>query len=163
MSTALDCCTELPEIRVEPGTVLLTEGDTTGKLFVLIEGEVEVLRGDVQVATTAEPGAMFGEMAILLGMPHTATVKALTDCRLYAIDDPQRFLAATPALMGHVGKLLALRLHLATGYLADIKSQFCEQDDHLCMVDQVLESLLHQQEPAFKPGGSSRDDDMGSR
>lgn len=161
MSSSLDCCHDLPQISLEPGEVLLSEGETSGKMFVLIDGEVQVLRGDVEVATTAHPGSMFGEMAVLLGTPHTATVKAVTACRFYAIDDAEAFLASRPELMGHVGRLLAHRLQLATGYLADLKRQFAEHGDHLCMVDEVLECMLNQQEPAFRPGGSKRNDDIG--
>jgi CRP/FNR family transcriptional regulator, cyclic AMP receptor protein len=151
-----DCCKGLPEVQAEPGTVLLTEGTTSGKLYVLIEGELQVLRGGVEVATAADPGAVFGEMSILLDIPHTATVRALTPCRLYVVDDTEGFLAAAPDMMRHIGKLLAHRLQLATGYLADLKSQFAESGNHLGMLDTVLESLLHQQEPGFKPGGSKR-------
>jgi CRP-like cAMP-binding protein len=156
--SSLECCKGLPELQAKPGDVLLAEGTTSGKIYVLIEGELQILRGDVEVATVGEPGAVFGEMAILLGAPHTATVKALAPSRLYVIDDAERFLAATPAMMGHIGRLLALRLHLATGYLADLKSQFAEHGDHLCMVDEVLESLMHQH-AGFRPGGSDSDSD----
>ncbi len=159
MSHVLDCCKELPEVRAEPGDVLLVEGTTSGKLYILIEGELQILRNDVEVATVSDPGAVFGEMAILLGAPHTATVKALVPSRLHEIDDAESFLASAPEMMGHIGKLLALRLHLATGYLADLKCQFAEHGTHLGMVDAVLESLLHQQEPGFKPGGSDRETD----
>jgi len=96
-------------------------------------------------------------MAILLDKPHTATVKAVTPSRLYLIEDADAFMAKAPDLLFHVGKVMAHRLQLATGYLADIKSQFAEHGSHLSMVDEVLETLLHQQDPGFAPGGSSRD------
>ena len=57
--------------------VLLDEGTRSGKLYILIEGEVQILRGDVEVATVSEPGSVFGEMSILLDVPHTASVKTL--------------------------------------------------------------------------------------
>lgn len=162
MSVSLECCRDLPEVALEPGTVLLSEGQSTNKLYILIDGEVQVLRGDVEVATIDHPGAVFGEMGILLATPHTATVKALTPTHVYVIEDAETFLATTPELMHHISKLLALRLQLATGYLADIKSQFAEHGSHLCMVDEVLECMLHQQEPSFRPGGSSRDGGDGT-
>lgn len=141
--------------------MLLSEGETSGRMYVLIDGEVEIRRGDVEVATTDFPGAMFGEMAVLLGTPHGTTVKASTACRFYAIEDGAGFLTASPELMALVGRLLAHRLQLATGYLDDLKSQYAEHGDHLSMVDEVLECMLHQQEPGFRPGGSKRDDDIG--
>jgi CRP/FNR family transcriptional regulator, cyclic AMP receptor protein len=154
-----DCCKQLPEVHVEPGDVLLTEGVTSGKLYVLIEGELQILCGDVEVATADHAGAVFGEMALLLGCAHTATVKALAPSRLYVVDDAEGFVAASPDMMRHIGGLLALRLQLATGYLADIKAQYAEHDSHLCLLDTVLGTLLHQQEPGFAPGGSDRGSD----
>jgi len=162
MSFVLDCCNELPEVRLEPGSVVLAEGTTSGRLYVLIEGEMQVLRGDVEVASVSEPGAVFGEMSILLGEPHTATVKALSESRLHVSEDAGAFLAAYPQMILHIGRLLALRLQLATGYLADLKRQYAEHENHLGMVDTVLETLLHQQEPGFTPGGSDREAEPGA-
>jgi len=40
------------------GTLVIQEGGTTGHLYVLIEGRLEVLKGDTVVATLSEPGAV---------------------------------------------------------------------------------------------------------
>jgi len=64
--------------------VLLPEGQTSGHLYVLKSGSIEVLRGEMQVAVVEEPGAVFGEMSVLLNRPHTATVRALTPIEVYA-------------------------------------------------------------------------------
>lgn len=70
----------------------MTEGGREGVLYILIEGEVEVLKGDYQVSTISEPGAIFGEIAVLLASPHTATVKALTPTRMYVAERAADFL-----------------------------------------------------------------------
>jgi hypothetical protein len=41
-------------------------------------------------------------------------------------------------------------------YLVDLKQQFASQENHLAMVDDVLETLVHQQHQRFMPG-SDRD------
>ena len=46
MREILDYCKGAVQRQVPAGTVLITEGSTTGHLFVLIEGQLEVLRGD---------------------------------------------------------------------------------------------------------------------
>ena len=74
MATILSFCEGFPETEFLPGDVLLGEGESTGLPYILIEGEAEVLKVDFSVSTVSEPGAMFGEMAILLDIPHTATV-----------------------------------------------------------------------------------------
>src|SRR5476649_2266428 len=61
------------------GAEVLHEGGRTGHLYVLIEGRLEVVKGDTVVATLTEPGAVLGEMSVLLDQPHTATVRAAQD------------------------------------------------------------------------------------
>ena len=125
---------------------------TSGHLYLLKDGMVEVLRGDTQVATVGEPGALFGEMSVLLNRPHTATVRTMTPCTLYVFDDAASFLRSNPEIAYHVAKLIAGRLNAATSYLADIKQQFEDRTDHLGMVGEVLDTLMYNQEEEFKPG-----------
>jgi CRP-like cAMP-binding protein len=47
----------LPAIRYDPGIALLVEGESSGRLYMLIDGEVEVLRGDTRVMVANQPGA----------------------------------------------------------------------------------------------------------
>ena len=145
MSDILDKCAGLPEVHLVPGTVLLTEGEKSGKLYILIEGEVEVTHGGVLIANIATPGSVFGEMSVLLDAPHTASVKALRPGRVFLVDDVDKFLQSAPQVLHHIAALLALRLQCVTGYLADMKRQYAEHNNHLGMIDEVLETLLHQQ------------------
>ena len=78
--------------------MILHEGGRTGHLYVLIEGRLEVVKGDTVVATITEPGAMLGEMSVLLDKPHTATVRAAADSTIYEIDDAASFLRKQPAV-----------------------------------------------------------------
>ena len=149
MPSILDHCADLEPHECAAGTVLLAEGATSGRLFVLVEGRVEVLRGSTQVALVGEPGAVFGEMSILLGLPHTATVRAASPVRAYVFEEAGAFLRSHPAIGFYLARLLAQRLNSATTYLVDIKRQFEGHRDHLGMVGEVLESLMHQQDDNF--------------
>jgi CRP/FNR family cyclic AMP-dependent transcriptional regulator len=122
----------------------------------LIEGQVEILKRDFQINIVSEPGAIFGEISVLLDIPHMATVRALTPCRVHTVNDGEAFLGANKEISYELCKLLAQRLHGITAYLADLKSQFEDQGDHLAMVDLILETLTHQQKHRFTPG-SDRD------
>jgi CRP/FNR family cyclic AMP-dependent transcriptional regulator len=152
MGSILDKCRGAELTALPAGTVLLPEGKTSGHLYVLASGAVEVLRGDTQVAVIEEPGAVFGEMSVLLNRPHTATVRALTLVSAYVFDDAESFLRSNPEIAFLVGKLLAERLNAATTYLVDLKRQFEDHSDHLCMVGEVLEALMHQQHEEFSQG-----------
>lgn len=159
MSSILDFCDGLPEESFDAGDTLLTEGQTSGKLFILIDGQVEILKGDYIVNVVSEPGAIFGEISVLLGMPHMATVRATEPTRLYCVEASEGFLQDRSEITYHLSKMLAQRLHGVTSYLVDLKRQFEDRDNHLGMVDEVLETLVNQQVEDFSPG-SDRDPDV---
>jgi len=152
MASILDKCASLPRKHFAPGTVLLAEGETSGRLYILAEGSVEVLRGDTQVAVIGEVGSVFGEMSVLLNRPHTATVRATSPVGVFVFEDAESFLKSNPEIAFFVGKLLAERLNAATTYLVDLKRQFEGQGNHLGMVGEVLETLIHQQHEDFTLG-----------
>lgn len=157
LSAVLAYCDEFPLDRFEPGDVLIPEGPNTGRMYILAVGEVEVLRGDTQVASIAMPGAIFGEIAALLGGPHTATVRAVTEVTAFRIEDARSLLENSREISFHVSTILARRLTDATAYLADLKRQFADRADHLGMVDEVLDALVQRQRPAVSAGPSLKD------
>jgi CRP/FNR family cyclic AMP-dependent transcriptional regulator len=63
MREILDYCTGGVQRNVSAGAFVVHEGHTTGHLYVLIEGRLEVIKGDTVVATITEPGAVLGEMS----------------------------------------------------------------------------------------------------
>ena len=147
MSDVLDLCGELPERLFAPGECLLEQGEpSAGVLYVLVEGSVEVLKGDIQVTTVSQPGSFFGEIALFLDTAPSATVRALEPTRCYVAADGKAFLASSPVLTLAVAHLLARRLYLATSYLADLKRQFEGHAASLSMVDEVLDALVHHQD-----------------
>lgn len=126
------------------GDVIITQGVTTESLYFLIDGSVEVVKDNTPVALASQPGVVFGEMSVLLGTAPTATVRALSPCRFYLVENPRQFLQESPGMCLHVCTLLARRLDSLNKYLVDVKTQF-EGHDHIGMVDEVLEALLHRQ------------------
>jgi CRP-like cAMP-binding protein len=160
MREILDHCGNIPLRQVADGTILLSEGQNTGRVYVLAQGRIEVFRGDTQVTILDEPGSLLGEMSVLLGVPHTASARALGDVQVHVIADGKAFFSANPAVSWLVARLLASRLNAATTYLVDLKRQFANRNDHLEMVGEVLESLIHQQERDFRRG-SDRDPGRG--
>ena len=152
MASMLDACAGAPREDYAPGTVLIAEGETSGRLYILVDGSVEVLRGDTQVAVVGDPGAVFGEMSVLLKRPHTATVRTLTPVRACVFEDAEEFLRSHPETAFLLSKLLAERLAAATTYLVDIKRQFEGQGSHLGMLGEILETLIHQQPQEFSAG-----------
>lgn len=124
-------------------------------MLILLQGEVEVLCDGIRVAKASDAGSVFGEMSVLLGTPYTATVRTLKASRFSVVSDPRQFLASSPEACLHVARLLAKRISALNSYLIDVKRQY-EGHDHLGMVDEVLETLMHRQpKNAPRPSTSS--------
>ena len=158
MRAVLDYCTGGAERQVAAGTHLLTEGGASGHLYVLMSGKLEVLKGEMVVATIAEPGAVLGEMSVLLGVPHTATVRACTDTVVYEFEDAASLLKQEPELALLLARMLAQRLNVANTYLADLKRQYAGHGTHLAMVGEVLQSIINLPPLEVSPGSDQQSD-----
>ena len=146
MTPVLKYCFGLPEVGFAAGDILITEGTERGPLYILVEGNIEVLRDGVSVAKTDVPGSIFGEMSSLLDMPHTATVKAASDVRVHMIDQPAQFLESRPQIAIQVARLLAHRLDQATAYLVEAKREHAGGDNTLGQVTDKIASIVHSQD-----------------
>ena len=62
----------LPLVTYQAGETVLSAASTTGRLLILKEGAVAVVKEGVEIARITEPGAVFGELSVLLDQPHTA-------------------------------------------------------------------------------------------
>ena len=98
-----------------PGQAIVRQGEQGQTLYLVARGEVAVriqLVGgpDREVATLGR-GALFGEMSVLTGEPRTATVVALGDAALLALDRDafERILSAEPELAQTLAQTIARR------------------------------------------------------
>jgi len=82
----------LVPLRLEPGTVVIREGDTGDRFFIIAEGTVQVSEYDRPIAELGA-GGYFGEIALIRDVARTATVTTKTQTVLYALDRDD-FLAA---------------------------------------------------------------------
>jgi CRP/FNR family transcriptional regulator, cyclic AMP receptor protein len=158
MRDILEYCVGGLRRNVAAGAEVLHEGGRTGHLYVLIEGRLEVIKGDTVVASITEPGAVLGEMSVLLDKPHTATVRAAADSVIHEIDDAASFLHQQPAVAILIAKMLAQRLNVANTYLADLKQQYAGHGNHLAMVGDVLQSMINLPSAEVSPGSDRQSD-----
>ena len=93
--------TDLPELNADlltatpqtttadAGEVIAREGAPADKFFIVVEGELEVVRGGqgaAEVESRLGPGDLFGEIAIMRDRPRTATVRATAPTTLLAME-----------------------------------------------------------------------------
>jgi CRP/FNR family transcriptional regulator, cyclic AMP receptor protein len=133
----------LPVVTCDAGENLITEGQPSEGLYFLESGEVEVYKRGVLIADIYDPGAVFGDMAFLLGIAPTATVRAVTPCVFRQTGQPAEFLRQHPEVALHLAEILARRLDSLNRYLVNIKEQFKDRADHLGIIDEVLDALMH--------------------
>jgi MFS family permease len=84
----------LVPVRFVAGEILMRAGDP-GDRFILIEtGTVEVEQDGATIRSIG-PGGSVGEIALLRGVPRTATVRAATDVRAFALESASFIAAVT--------------------------------------------------------------------
>lgn len=136
---------ELAVRSCSAGDVIFREGEEARAMFVLLHGEMEVLKqsrrgGDARVALLG-PGDWFGEMGIVDVQRRSATVRALAPSRLIELTaaDLDRIyrsdLKAYSLIVLNLARELSRRLRVADGIVADL-------------IVNVLDGYLH---PATRP------------
>jgi CRP-like cAMP-binding protein len=158
MEPFLDMFRGQPVLSAAEGETILEQGTCRGQLFILIEGKVEVTKNGEVVAWSSQPGDIFGDISALLDQPHSTTVRAVRASRFYVFSEPRAFLEQNPAVCLHLCEQLARRLVSVTSYLAEIKHQFAGHD-HIGMIDDVLDKLMHRTPRARVPARPSAVDE----
>ena len=113
----------LPVVTYQAGETVITEGSTTGRLLILGKGAVAIVKEDTEIAKVAEPGAVFGELSVLLDQPHTADVRTLEASQFHVANAPSLF-AQGPIAVLYVARVLARRLDGANHTLIQQRANF---------------------------------------
>jgi CRP-like cAMP-binding protein len=122
---------------------VIVDGSKTGRLLILKKGTVAIMKEDIEIAKVAEPGAVFGELSILLNQPHTADVRAVETSQFH-IADATALLAQNPIAALYVATVLAHRLDGANHALIQLKNQLQSGEPHSVVAKTVskMEGLL---------------------
>ncbi len=100
--------------RFEPGAVIFREGEPGDILYSVVEGQIEIRRGELLLAVVG-PDELLGELALIDHGLRSASAVARTSCVLAPLDE-QRFLFMvqhTPYFALNVMRMLAERLRSA--------------------------------------------------
>jgi CRP/FNR family transcriptional regulator, cyclic AMP receptor protein len=103
------------EAQHPAGAEIIREGDVGESLYIVVDGRVEVRKGDKRLAELSER-EVFGEMAVLDPGPRSATVKAVTDLTLLTIrrEDFADIMAERHEIARGIIQVLTRRLRAAT-------------------------------------------------
>jgi CRP-like cAMP-binding protein len=73
--------------EVSSGTVLIREGEPGDRFFVLLSGLAGVSQSELGERRVLKAGEFFGEVALTMHVPRTATVTAMTPCVVAHCDE----------------------------------------------------------------------------
>lgn len=152
MHPALELTTGMPERRLAPGQKLFDDEQGSSAIAVLVEGRLLISSGGAEIAQVDVPGAFIGEIGALLAVPRVAEVTAAETTVVRHIGDPTTFFHDHPELALELARQLAGRLHRLTAYLADVRVQYADRDDHLGMADALLGRLASRPPVEVEPG-----------
>ncbi len=113
-------------LTYEPGTALFHQGEEGDAAYLVMDGEADIVvqapSGPIQIARV-ERNAFIGEIAILCGVPRTATVIAHTKLETLKINKDLFFRLVTefPSMAVEIMRVLAERLDHTTDLLRDAK------------------------------------------
>jgi len=85
-STPQSSIAALPLVTYQVGETVIAYGSRTARLFILKKGAVAIVKEDTEIAKVTEPGAVFGELSILLDQPNKVDVRALETSQLHVAD-----------------------------------------------------------------------------
>jgi len=144
----------------ERGDVVLSEGSDTDRLLFLNRGTVDVVKDEVQLTRISEPGAVFGDMSVLLGEPHSADVLAAAPSSFYIVDHAEGFLRQEPLVALYVATVLARRLDEVNRHLIEVWGRSSEPEQRRRFVETLrkIASALQIRVPRFRradQGGGS--------
>ncbi len=115
-------CRLSKRIKVGAGTRIIDEGARGDALYVILSGELEVSKNDdgrELILATRGPGEFLGEMSLLEQRPRTASVKAIRESEVLAIDAETfgGLLDANPIIARGILRTVAARLRSTEGSL----------------------------------------------
>jgi CRP-like cAMP-binding protein len=129
-------------IRVfEAGDVVLSEGSTTGRLLFLKTGAVDVVMNEIDLTRVDQPGAVFGDIGLVLGTPHTADVLAVQSSSFYVVEDAGEFLKAEPLAALYLAAVLASRLDAVNHLLVEARRRAAATGQRRGLVGEMIDRL----------------------
>jgi len=102
-------------VHFAPGETIFRQGDEGDFVYSIIDGQVEVIRGEpdreAKVINRLGPGEYFGEMALIRHAPRTATVRTLTAVNAVVLSQADLLVLYTylPALHRSIEKIMQQR------------------------------------------------------
>lgn len=116
------------QVKARQGDTIFKEGDQGDSMYVIVDGQVQIVRRGANgpvILATLQPGAFFGEMAIVDQTARTATAVAVTDATLLVVNasELELLLKQRPDVGAKMIRTLTRRLKYTTNQVMDEKEK----------------------------------------
>jgi PAS domain S-box-containing protein len=120
-----------------PGETLFLEGDYSQDMYILVNGKLDIYKGDKKIAELADPGTTAGELSYLFGSKRTATIKALSKVEAIMVpaDQIKNVLRKYPSISHEITLRLAKRLEETTKIMHGLREFNDQLPDAIIMAD----------------------------
>lgn len=114
--------------RVAQGAVIFREGEEATKLFVILDGQVDIflrVKNAQKLVATLQKGDIFGEMAVVDARPRSATAIAKSEVKCLALGFAQLelLIKSNPSFAIRIIRLLSRKLREANDTITEILSK----------------------------------------
>ncbi len=99
-----DIAQQIRPILFLPGDIVMRAGEVARDMYFVSRGTVEIMADDGRILAVLSDGDFFGEVALLLHKPRSATVRAIDYCDLYILEKEafHNVLARHPEFAGYI-------------------------------------------------------------
>lgn len=107
-----DLYSSMVRVKIEPGEILVSQGDISDCMYVLLSGRLLVKHADGRVIAQIGRGQTVGEMGLITHEPRSATVIAMRESLLLKLDQTRfsELWARHPSVLFEVSKIITQRL-----------------------------------------------------
>ena len=144
------------EMVFDNGDTVIREGNTDTNFFKLIQGCLEVSKGNEKIAEISEPESYFGEMSALLGGRRTATIRSVgkSIVKVFPGDKLMETLEGYPEIARQVINTLVSRLEDTNKHYIEVLNQKAEMERAMKAVAPHAAGHLAQRIP-FSPAAAT--------
>lgn len=124
----------LKEVSYPKGTLIWEEGSTEQGMQIIDSGKVKVTRmtqeGNRQVLAVLKANKFFGELSLLDGRAHSASMEALEDTKVFVLEktEMERLLAETPLTAFKIVREMTIAI---SEILREMNNKFIKMVDYI--------------------------------
>ena len=141
-------CQIADEVAYPAGATLFEEGDEGDSLYLIVEGEVSIIKAGTEVLVFDQKGYCLGEIALIDNKPRSATVKTVTSTQFLRITrhDFYNAMAREPRIGSGMFRVLndKIRRDLEI-QMSAIRNEIAQQES-MRLAAEIQQSLLPNQE-----------------